>query len=119
MKDRPDPQQKGGKGKFMRRRKVLKKAIFGIFKATFLRLARRGGVKRFSGNIYEESRGVLKVFVEEIVQDVITFRDYKKWKTITPIDVVFALKQHGRAVYGFTRPYTFSFKKAKSTPTQK
>ena len=75
-KDRPDPPAK--KGTLMRRRKVLKKAIFGISKATFLRLARRGGVKRFSGNIYEESRGVLKVFVETIVRDIITFCDYRR-----------------------------------------
>ena len=104
----------------MRRRKVLKKAIFGISKATFLRLACRGGVKRFSGNIYEESR-VLKVFsrclMETIVRDIITFCDYRRRKTVTPVDVVFALKQHGRAVYGFTRPYTFSFKKVNNPLT--
>ena len=112
-KDKPDPprQSKGGKGMLIRHRKVLKKAIYGISKATFLRLAQRGGVKRFSGNIYEESRGVLKVFVEEIVKDVITFCEYKRRKTVTPVDVIFALKQHGRAVYGFTRPFKFSFKK--------
>ena len=75
-KDRPDP-QKQGKGVPIHRQKVLKKAIYGISKATFLRLARRGGVKRFSGNIYEESRGVLKVSVEQIIRDVITFCEYK------------------------------------------
>ena len=75
-KDRPDlPKQ--GKGALIRCRKVLKKAIYGISKATFLQLARRGGVKRFSGNIYEESRGVLKVFVEQIIKDVITFCEYR------------------------------------------
>ena len=112
-KDKPDPprQSKGGKGVLIRRRKVLKKAIYGISKATFLWLARRGGVKRFSGNIYEESRGVLKVFVEQIMKDVIAFCEYKRRKTVTPVDVIFALKQHGRVVYGFTRPFKFSFKK--------
>ena len=112
-KDKPDPsrQSKAGKGTLIRRRKVLKKVIYVISKATFLRMARRGGVKRFSGNIYQESRGVLKVFVEEIVKDVITFCEYKRRKTVTPVDVIFALKQHGRAVYGFTRPFKFSFKK--------
>ena len=114
-KDKPDPPAK--KSTPMRRRKVLKKAIFGISKATFLRLAHRGGVKRFSGNIYEESHGVLKVFVETIVRDIITFCDYRRRKTVTPVDVVFALKQHGRAVYGFTRPYTFSFKKVNNPLT--
>ena len=109
-KDRPDP-PKQGKGVLICRHKVLKKAIYGISKATFMRLAGRGGVKRFSGNIYEESRGVLKVFVEQIIKDVITFCEYKRRKTVTPVDVIFALKQHGRAVYDFTHPFKFSFKK--------
>ena len=43
------------------------------------------------------------------------FCDYKKRKTVTSVDVVFALKQHGSAVYGFTWPYKFSFKRVKST----
>ena len=117
-KDKPDPEpSKRGKGLLMHRRKVLRKAIYGISKATFLRLACRGGVKRFSGNTYEERRGVLKVFIEEIVRDMITFCNYKKRKTVTPVDVVFALKQHGHAVYDFMRPYKFSFKKVKPTPT--
>ena len=33
----------------------------GITKPAIRRLARRGGVKRISGLIYEETRGVLKV----------------------------------------------------------
>ena len=37
-KDKPDP-PKQGKGVLIRHRKVLKKAIYGISKATFLRLA--------------------------------------------------------------------------------
>ena len=33
----------------------------GITKPAIRRLARRGGVKRISGLIYEETRGVLKI----------------------------------------------------------
>ena len=36
----------------------------GITKPAIRRLARRGGVKRISGLIYEETRGVLKVIVK-------------------------------------------------------
>ena len=38
VKDKPEPlrQGKGGKGALIRRQKVLKKAIYGISKATFL-----------------------------------------------------------------------------------
>jgi hypothetical protein len=35
--------------------------VAGITKPAIRRLARRGGVKRISGLIYEETRGVLKV----------------------------------------------------------
>ena len=38
--------------------------IQGITKPAIRRLARRGGVKRISGLIYEETRGVLKIFLE-------------------------------------------------------
>ena len=37
-------------------------------------LARRGGVTRTSGLIYEESRGVLKVFLENVIRDAVTTR---------------------------------------------
>jgi len=60
--------KKGGKAKRKgdgaKRQKVLKKSVEGISKASIRRLARRGGVKRVSGQLYEEARGVLKSFVE-------------------------------------------------------
>ena len=54
-----------------RRRRVLQNSIHAISKAAFCRLARRGGVERISGNVFEESRGVLKVFLEEVIKDAI------------------------------------------------
>jgi len=47
-----------GKGGAKRHRKVLRDNIQGITKPAIRRLARRGGVKRISGLIYEETRGV-------------------------------------------------------------
>ena len=41
-------------------------ATVGITKPAIRRLARRGGVKRISGLIYEETRGVLKIFLENV-----------------------------------------------------
>jgi hypothetical protein len=41
-------------------------ASAGITKPAIRRLARRGGVKRISGLIYEETRGVLKIFLENV-----------------------------------------------------
>ena len=51
----------------MQTRKVLCDNIQGIAKPAIRRLARRGGVKRISGLIYEETRGVLKVFLDNVV----------------------------------------------------
>ncbi|KAL5721803.1 histone H3.1 [Ranunculus cassubicifolius] len=45
-----------GKGGAKRHRKVLCDNIQGITKPAIRRLARRGGVKRISGLIYEETR---------------------------------------------------------------
>ena len=44
-----------GKGGAKRHRKVLRDNIQGITKPAIRRLARRGGVKRISGLIYEEN----------------------------------------------------------------
>jgi len=52
-----------GKGGAKRHRKVIRDSIQGITKPAIRRLARRGGVKRISGLIYEECRGVLKIFL--------------------------------------------------------
>ena len=73
-----------GKGGAKRHRKILRDNIqgesssftylvvvthhpnSGITKPAIRRLARRGGVKRISGLIYEETRGVLKIFLENV-----------------------------------------------------
>lgn len=52
------------RGGAKRHRKILRDNIQGITKPAIRRLARRGGVKRISGLIYEETRGVLKIFLE-------------------------------------------------------
>jgi len=49
-----------GKGGAKRHRKVLRDNIQGITKPAIRRLARRGGVKRISGLIYEETRGACR-----------------------------------------------------------
>jgi histone H4 len=60
-----------------------------------------GGVKRISGLIYEETRGVLKVFLENVVRDAVTYTEHARRKTVTAMDVVYALKRQGRTLYGF------------------
>jgi hypothetical protein len=47
-------------------------------------------VKRISGLIYEETRGVLKVFLENVIRDSVTYTEHARRKTVTAMDVVYA-----------------------------
>ena len=84
--------------------------------------------------IYEETRGVLKSFLESVIRDAVTvssllsshyvnmltfsstlntqrfaempfssstFANQEQRKTVTSLDVVYALKRQGRTLYGF------------------
>jgi len=90
-----------GKGGARRHRKVLRDTILGVTKGSIRRLARRGGVKRISGLIYEETRGVLKEFVNNVIRDAVTYTEFGNRKTVSAGDVLMALKKQGRAIYGF------------------
>lgn len=69
-----------GKGGAKRHRKILRDNIQGITKPAIRRLARRGGVKRISAMIYEETRGVLKSFLESVIRDSVTYTEHAKRK---------------------------------------
>lgn len=84
-----------------KRHRVLRDNIKGITKPAIRRLARRGGVKRISGLVYEETRGVLRVFLENLIRDATTYTEYAKRKTVTANDVLYALKRQGKTLYGF------------------
>ncbi|KAG9339494.1 hypothetical protein JZ751_023634 [Albula glossodonta] len=105
-----------GKGGAKRHRKVLRDNIQGITKPAIRRLARRGGVKRISGLIYEETRGVLKVFLENVIRDAVTYTEHAKRKTVTAMDVVYALKRQGRTLYGFGGSHSIVTAKKRKMP---
>jgi histone H4 len=96
---------KGGKGfgkvGAKRLQKNKKEVILGITKPAIRRLARRGGVKRISALIYDETRTVLKAFLDNVVRDAVTYTEHARRKTVTAMDVVYALKRQGRSLYGF------------------
>ena len=89
---------KGGMGGAKRHRKVLRDNIQGITKPAIRRLARRGGVKRISGMLSDEPRKVLKSFLENVVKDAVTYTEHAKRKTVTALDVVYALKRQGKTL---------------------
>ena len=80
---------------------MVKESIWGITKPAIRRLARRGGVKRISSLVYDETRAVLKSFLENVVRDAVTYTEHAKRKTVTALDVVYALKRQGKTLYGF------------------
>lgn len=90
-----------GKGGAKRHKKVYRDNLQGITKPAIRRLARRGGVKRINGDIYKETREVLKSFLENVVRDAVTYTEHGRRKTVTAMDVVYALKRQGRTIYGF------------------
>ncbi|XP_050231567.1 histone H4-like isoform X1 [Mercurialis annua] len=65
------------------------------------RLAKRDAVKHISGLIYEETRGVLKIFLENMIRDAVTYTKHARRKTVTTMDVVYALKRQGKTLYDF------------------
>merc|ERR1711994_784298 len=74
-------------------RRSLSDSILGITKPAIRRLARRGGVKRISSYIYEETRAVLRSFLENVVRDSVVYTEHAKRKTVTALDVFYALKR--------------------------
>lgn len=63
-------------------------------------MARRGGVKRISGLMYDESRKHMKHFLEGVIGDAWSYCEHAKRKTLYAVDVVHALKRKGTNLYG-------------------
>ena len=92
---------KAGAKRYENTRKLVRDTVMGITKPAIRRLARRGGVKRISSLIYDETRVVLRSFLENVIKDSVTYTEHAKRKTVTALDVVYALKRQGRTLYGF------------------
>lgn len=96
---------KGGKGlgKFSakRHRKVARDTIQGISKGSIRRLARRGGVKRMSEGVYAKARVALKRLLTSVIRDAVTYTEHANRKTVTTLDIIYALKRQGKTLYGF------------------
>lgn len=58
----------------------------------------------FLAVIYEETRGVLKTFLEGVIRDAVTYTEHAKRKTVTSLDVVYALKRQGRQYFSTYSP---------------
>lgn len=84
-----------GPGGAVRHRKILRDNIAGITKPALLRILRRAGVKRVSGLMYEELRGVLRSWMEKIVRDTVIFTEHARRKTVQLADLEASLSNNG------------------------
>jgi len=82
-------------------KKQAKKSRRNISKITIRRLARRGGVRRISSSLYDDSTNHLKSFLKGVIEDAAIYSEYAKRKTVSEKDVVYALKKQGITLYGF------------------
>lgn len=78
--------------------RVLRDSIQGITKPVILRLAKRGGVAKVSRLMYEEVRGILKIFLEIKLSKTVTVMEYRKRKTIITDDIKYAFNNN--KIYG-------------------
>ena len=93
---------RGGSGR-KRHRKVLRDNIQGVTKGAIQRLAQVAGVKRISGLVYEEIRGVFKVYLENVLRNAILYTEHSRRRTVSVEDVEAALNRHessGGAIRG-------------------
>jgi len=86
-----------------RHRRVLRDNIQAITKHHINRLAARGGCVKVSQLIYEEIRGVTRVFLESILRDTITFTEHAHSMIVAPEHVLSACARQGRLLWGTGR----------------
>ena len=79
-------------------RKVIRDSIQGITEPAIRRVLRRAGVKRIGKLIYEELRGVLKVWLEDRIKDTVAFTEHASRKTVQKDDLEAALDMSGIAL---------------------
>jgi len=84
-----------------RHKKILRDNIQGITKPAIRRMARRGGVKRLSGTVYDATRVSLKNFLTIVIRDAVTYTEHARRKTVTVGDVLHSLKRNNKVLYGF------------------
>jgi len=59
------------------------------------RLARRGGVKRLSSDVYIEVKETIMLFLRALIGDAKVMMEYAGRTTLTALDVVYAMKRKG------------------------
>jgi histone H3/H4 len=77
----------GKVSKMTRRRPVLADNIQGITKPAIKRVGRRAAIKRMSGLNYEEVRGILRAYLNDVLRDAVVFMENEGRKTLMSKDL--------------------------------
>lgn len=86
----------GRAGASKRHRTPLKSGEEGALnKPTIRRLARRGGVKRIGGGVYDTVRAVLRSWLGANIVTATTFAEHARRMVVKLPDVLNALRHHG------------------------
>lgn len=80
----------------MLQRRSSRDNIQGITKPVILRIAHRGGAKSLSGLMYSETRGVLRVFLKELVRLATISMNHARRSTYQAKDLEFALNVNNK-----------------------
>ena len=79
----------------LRHGKVKKPSIEGISNNEIKRMARRAGLKRIGGGVYEELRFEAQDFLDELLFKTMVHTEHRQAKTVTTQDVVAGFKSVG------------------------
>jgi histone H4 len=111
-----------GAGKKKKHRKILRDNIQGITKSVIAKLCQRAGIVRISGPVYEEIRGIIRVYLESLIKNSMLHATGKYRSTVLVEDVNAASGTKGYTVsglkvkhysFGRNRPGQLSLKKIK------
>ena len=93
---------KSGPGPFyMAKRHKPIKDDYRLSKGTIRKLLRRAGVKRINGLVYDGCRNWAFNWLTKVCKDAVVYTEHARRKTITALDVVYALRRDGSILYGF------------------
>lgn len=83
-----------GRNGLKRHRKVLD-GSGAHNKPAIRRLARRAGIKRISGEFYDEASAALRAWLGKIIVDASVYAEHARRLTVVLNDVLMALKRNG------------------------
>ncbi|KAJ7433231.1 hypothetical protein FB451DRAFT_1564001 [Mycena latifolia] len=75
-------------------------AIENITRPSIRRVSRRGGVRRARSTIHWDVCGLLRTYVERVIQDAVLYTEHESRSTMMAQDVVHALGRNGMKLYG-------------------